>query len=236
MKLELFYPVKPYHRHQKFGDDLACLDIYTGNVLTKSADGVCPAGSIGLYASLGLKGHNGEDLQAGTGQPIYAAHNGVVISVFNDINSGNTIGIKTLEQFDYEGGTAYYKTIYCHLKSFNVKVGDTVKVGDVIGLANSTGKSSGSHLHFGLKPVYLNEDDGVLVNAEQNNGYYGAIDPAHHWNGLYSVDVPILDAALDVSEKIVSSITTAPITNEEKSSLLLSIQKVVELLKYILNL
>jgi len=64
------------------------------------------------------------------------------------------------------------KSLYWHMKSFSVKVGDEVKAGDPIGFGDNTGFSTGDHQHFGLKP--LNEDYSNLLN----NGYSGAIDPA----------------------------------------------------------
>ena len=64
------------------------------------------------------------------------------------------------------------KTIYWHLKSFPVKIGDRVKQGDTIGLADNTGFSSGTHLHLSLKQTNQN---GTTVNYD--NGYAGAIDP-----------------------------------------------------------
>lgn len=74
---------------------------------------------------------------------------------------------------------AYAKTIYCHLKRGSLKVtaGDSVKVGQVIAHADNTGLSTGSHLHFGLKPIYKGEADWQWENLENNNGFRGAIDP-----------------------------------------------------------
>jgi len=46
---------------------------------------------------------------------------------------------------DDNSGNRYY---FCHLKSRNVKVGDTVKTGDVLGVIGNTGKSFGAHSHF----------------------------------------------------------------------------------------
>lgn len=46
---------------------------------------------------------------------------------------------------DDEKGNRYY---FCHLKSRNVKVGDKIKTGDVLGVMGNTGKSFGAHCHF----------------------------------------------------------------------------------------
>lgn len=72
------------------------------------------------------------------------------------------------------------KTIFWHLKKGTLKVtaSQKVKTGDLIAEADNTGMSTGSHLHFGLKPVYQGENAWDWTNADQNNGYKGAIDPA----------------------------------------------------------
>ena len=82
----------------------------------------------------------------------------------------------------------HVKSIYWHLLADGilVRAGQNVKVGDVIGLADSTGISKGDHLHFGLKPMYQGEEDWQWTNFQQDNGYKGAIDPNPFFNGVYA--------------------------------------------------
>lgn len=77
----------------------------------------------------------------------------------------------------------YAKTIYCHLKRGSLKVtaGDSVKAGQVIALADNTGLSTGSHLHFGLKPIYKGEAEWQWENLENENGFRGAINPTPYF-------------------------------------------------------
>lgn len=87
--------------------------------------------------------HKGFDFMADPGTPIYATGDGVVILARMTYGGfGNQILI------DHGYG---YKTRYAHLnrtKPFNVKVGDRVKRGQVIGYMGNTGRSAGPHLHY----------------------------------------------------------------------------------------
>lgn len=134
-----------------------------------------------FYKQYGVAGHNGLDMQAFNGENIYAAHDGEVVFAGEDGSSGLLVVLRTLEKFDYEtdGGQCYFKTLYAHIKKQGILVvaGQKVKKGQIIALADNTGLSSGSHLHFGLKPVYKGEKEWQWDNIENNNGYRGAIDP-----------------------------------------------------------
>ncbi len=131
------------------------------------------------YSGLGLKGHNGLDFMALHGTPVYASHDGICYPGI-DGSGGNGVVIRTLEEFDYEGGKAFFKTIYWHFMQADavVKTGQKVLEGDLIGYADNTGMSTGDHLHFGLKPQRWDENNWTWYNIEQNNGYMGSIDPS----------------------------------------------------------
>lgn len=87
--------------------------------------------------------HYGTDMALPTGEPIYAAFDGVVrISKYNK-TYGNLIVIRH-EQNGLE-------TYYAHLSRREVEAGQKVKAGDVIGLCGNTGRSYGSHLHFEIR-------------------------------------------------------------------------------------
>lgn len=84
--------------------------------------------------------HNGLDIANKIGTSIYAADAGTVETAgWNSGGYGNQIVV------DHGGGK---KTRYAHLSSFGVKVGDSVSKGQYIGGMGSTGRSTGSHLHF----------------------------------------------------------------------------------------
>lgn len=83
--------------------------------------------------------HAGVDLGVPVGTPVMAIQGGVVTKAFNKYPRGKTIYVK------HPGGMV---TVSQHLSKINVKVGDRVDQGQVIGLSGNTGMSSGPHLHF----------------------------------------------------------------------------------------
>lgn len=110
-----------------------------------------------MYKKFGLKGHDGLDIACPTGTPVIAPHDGTVIEAsFDAFGYGNYVKI----QNDKEGSTL------AHLQSITVKVGFQVKEGDVIGISNNTGNSTGSHLHWGY----------FRIPRDRLNGYDGYTD------------------------------------------------------------
>lgn len=83
--------------------------------------------------------HDGIDIARPTNLDIVATDNGVVESVTYNSGYGNHIVI------NHNNG---YKTLYAHLSSTSVSVGDTVPQGTKIGVMGTTGRSTGTHLHF----------------------------------------------------------------------------------------
>ena len=96
--------------------------------------------------------HSGIDIDANHGQPIVATADGKVTKASWHSSYGKTVVIK------HELG---YETLFGHLSKITVKEGDIVKVGDVIGKAGSTGRSTGTHLHYEVIK------DGKKVNPKQ---------------------------------------------------------------------
>jgi murein DD-endopeptidase MepM/ murein hydrolase activator NlpD len=87
--------------------------------------------------------HTGIDLVAPFGSPVYAADDGMVALVGSSSSGyGNYVVIAHAGGFD---------TLYGHLSTALVKVGQTVTQGTVVGLEGSTGNSTGPHLHFELR-------------------------------------------------------------------------------------
>jgi murein DD-endopeptidase MepM/ murein hydrolase activator NlpD len=83
--------------------------------------------------------HSGIDLRGDTGDPVRATANGTVATASWQGGYGNMIEI------DHNNGLS---TRFGHLSKIEVKVGQHVKMGDVIGRIGSTGRSTGPHLHY----------------------------------------------------------------------------------------
>lgn len=96
--------------------------------------------------------HYGMDFTAPVGTRIYATGDGVVKEVQSD--SG---GFGKYVVIDHGFG---YETLYGHMSNFNVRVGELVKRGSVIGYVGNTGTSTGPHVHY---EVHKN---GVPVNPQ----------------------------------------------------------------------
>ncbi len=83
--------------------------------------------------------HQGQDITIKTGTPIYAPADGTIKRAYYAGGFGNHIKIK------HDSG---YTTLFAHLSKINVKHGQKVKRGDVIGLTGNTGRSTAPHLHY----------------------------------------------------------------------------------------
>ncbi len=103
--------------------------------------------------------HAGIDIAADMGTPIYAAFDGKVLLADYDKWNGNYMKIK------HENGLM---TVYCHCDSLNVKKGENIRAGEVIGYVGSTGSSTGPHLHFELRIDNVSFNPQIALNEALN--------------------------------------------------------------------
>ncbi|MDG3584136.1 MULTISPECIES: M23 family metallopeptidase [Galbibacter] len=105
------------------------------------------------------KMHYGMDFTAPRGTPIYATGDGVVIRADN-----KSSGFGEHIRIDHGFG---YMSLYAHLSKYNVRKGQKVKRGDLIGFVGSTGRSQAPHCHYEVWK------DGNRINPI--NFYYGSL-------------------------------------------------------------
>ncbi|HSK10654.1 MAG TPA: peptidoglycan DD-metalloendopeptidase family protein [Vicinamibacterales bacterium] len=106
----------------------------------------------------GQRFHAGVDIAAAYGRSVQSVADGRVAFAGARPGYGNTILI------EHAGGAS---TRYAHLAAIDVRQGDTISAGDVIGTVGQTGRSTGPHLHFELL------QDGRPVNPELAAARYG---------------------------------------------------------------
>lgn len=106
-----------------------------------------------------LRFHAGTDIAAKEGTKIYAAFDGEVIKADYDQWNGNFIKI------EHENDIM---TVYCHCKKLNVKKGQKIRAGEVIGTVGSTGSSTGPHLHFELRINNISYNPEKALSEAEN--------------------------------------------------------------------
>lgn len=142
-----------------------------------------PAGSVTqwfgenetLYRRWGLAGHNGIDIVAPHGSPLYAVEDAVVYSVKHSPDGyGKYFRLRTHK----------HEWTYGHCSDIHVEVGQKVKAGEHVADMGNTGfvvsgatpfwkvnPFAGTHLHLGLRML----KGGTVLN--HSNGYMGSVDP-----------------------------------------------------------
>ncbi|MBR4524704.1 MAG: M23 family metallopeptidase [Bacteroidales bacterium] len=112
--------------------------------------------------------HEGLDLIVARGTPVLAAADGTVTGASSSKSLGNTVRIA------HEGG---YETVYAHLESMNVHVGQRVHAGDRIGAVGMSGQAFAPHLHYEVRK------DGA--GKDPVGFFFASVSPTEYVNMLY---------------------------------------------------
>jgi len=110
------------------------------------------------FSGRGSEFHKGLDIKGNVGDKIKCTASGTVEKAEYDGGYGKSVTI------NHGNG---FKSMYSHLSEFNVKYGDKVNAGDVIGYLGSTGRSTGPHLHYEIRLNDVSIDPGNFLNIKQ---------------------------------------------------------------------
>ncbi len=149
--LEIFLSVnrelrkKNRQRLYGYGKDTASIPLWDGNFLRQPGSTMATFGDRRSYIYKGKKvdtqTHLGVDLASTAQAPVKAANSGAVVFAGFFGIYGNCVII------DHGLGL---QSLYGHLSRMNVKEGQKIKIGDILGLSGNTGMAGGDHLHFGV--------------------------------------------------------------------------------------
>jgi hypothetical protein len=150
---------------------------------------------FGEISNVHPKPHTGIDIAMPEGTPLKSITEGVVQRVV-DYGSEN-IGKGVIVQLA-DGKTA----IYGHLSDIKVKAGQIVKEGDLLGLSGNTGRSTGPHLHFGMK------ENGQFIDPTKfiENGKVGQVDYFNVWEWLHA---KVSEVTVDVVADFIADFALA---------------------------
>jgi murein DD-endopeptidase MepM/ murein hydrolase activator NlpD len=115
--------------------------------------------------------HTGVDLAIGAGTPIKTCYGGKVVTATYHSSYGNYV--KTSNKLT-DGREI--NELFAHMSKINVKVGQNLNIGDIVGLVGSTGNSTGNHLHYEIKiggknvdPMSFTGNVETLPNTGEGN-------------------------------------------------------------------
>ncbi|MCH7640973.1 hypothetical protein IID22_02100 [Patescibacteria group bacterium] len=194
MKILYCRPIKTNRISQNFGENRAC--VYPNGRVVGKRGGLCPVGSKDLYKSVGMLGHNGVDRVAWFKEPVYFSYD-FLGWIKTEVDQAGGVGIDIVSKERVLkcnepncDETHYVKQRMWHHWEIVDGVWDKKEVrwGTYVANADSTGLSSGHHIHESLK--WCNKyGDGIHngKNGWLDNGYHGAFDPVKH------PDIEIID-------------------------------------------
>jgi len=105
-----------------------------------------------------MRAHNGVDYAAPTGTPVRTVGNGTVDFAGWQNGFGNVVFVRH---------DARRTTVYAHLSRFNVRKGQRVEQGDLIGAVGATGWATGPHLHFEFRVAGVHQDPLKIAKSSE---------------------------------------------------------------------
>ena len=115
---------------------------------------------ISKYGKRGSRIHTGTDIKLTTGDSVFSAFDGIVDIAKWHYGYGLLVTITHANAME---------TYYGHLSKINVRPGDTIKAGTLVGLGGRTGRATTAHLHFELRVKNEPINPEIVFNFESNN-------------------------------------------------------------------
>lgn len=150
------------------------------------------------YAQFGFTHHNGVDLTCGYANqasvynpktwPVYCPVEGFVVQKVQYMpqGGGNELWMLSKEKLQIGDKLCYAYLVMCHAEKIFAKVGNEPVIGDMLMVADSTGFSTGPHVHMGL---YRVDWDGIRMTYLDQNDANGSHDAALYFTDDYAVDL-----------------------------------------------
>ncbi|MBN2207669.1 MAG: M23 family metallopeptidase [Candidatus Aminicenantes bacterium] len=114
-------------------------------------------GEIRVFNGVPRSPHTGVDVMAGPDEMVRSSNAGTVVLASELYLAGNTVIV--------DHGLGVF-TLYCHFSRVLVKRGDRVSKGDPVGRVGSTGRSTGPHLHWGVRILDARVDPASLLGLD----------------------------------------------------------------------
>ncbi|HTH07581.1 MAG TPA: M23 family metallopeptidase, partial [Ilumatobacteraceae bacterium] len=184
--------------------------VQTGSISIRQFPVQGPCSFIDTYGAprSGGRTHEGVDIIAKTGQYVYAAEDGTLTKQYLDAAGSLSGNGWRLTRAD---GTYFF---YAHLSAFasGLKVGSTVKSGQILGLVGMTGNAGTPHLHFEVHP-----GGGASINptpvVRAVNGCGTSVVPPQPGTSTTTTTAPATTAAATTAPATTAPATTAPATS-----------------------
>lgn len=158
------------------------------------------------YGVRGCRRHQGVDISVASGEPVFAAFGGRVrYAQYNTGGYGNLVIVR------HDNGL---ETWYGHLLRCNVEAGEYVKAGTVIGFAGSTGRSSGTHLHFEVRYKDQAFDPEHLIDFAEGDLRYQTFVLDRSDLSIYSRASTELEEEVDYDGKLLAADQNGELTSE----------------------
>ncbi len=188
MKLELFFPAKPYTITQPYG-------VYRPDV----------------YKRFGFTRHNGVDFRLGADKLVYAEFPCVVHrTTWQPEGGGLVLSVVSDKEYEFEDGVkAYITADYMHLEKYLVGVSDLVlPTGAPLAVADNTGFSTGPHTHAQYRRVHKKRSR--LVDVDKNDAN-NSFDPEPYRNRKFAKDerdikIALLQKAISLLEALIKTL------------------------------